>query len=73
MPKKKTMDPASPDYYSGNPKRQKWSRIENGIEEDDFTNSFLSHFGFMDYPTAQPSIVREQHLNVRPSSSFRNE
>jgi len=28
--------------------RTKWSNIEKRLEKDDYTNAFLSHFGFHD-------------------------
>lgn len=34
-----------------NESEKKWNNIEKGIEKDDYTNHFLSHFGFHDDPT----------------------
>ena len=31
-------------------KKKKWRLIENGKLKDDYTNMFLSHFGFHDEP-----------------------
>ncbi len=49
-------------------KREKWSRIEKGLEEDDFSSPFLTHFGFMDYPTKQPSLVKDETPQIKSSS-----
>jgi hypothetical protein len=69
MPKKKILDR---DKYRNN-NRQKWLRIEKGLEEDDFSSPFLTHFGFMDYPSKQPSQINDTPISLKISRQISNE
>lgn len=50
-------------------RRDYYQQVEEGKAKNDYTNAFLNHFGFCDYPKSEN--FREQELKYRRTGSVK--